>query len=145
MFNPFKKSKPPRTPVKKTEGVAVPQAERPAAPASRPPVVTPSNRLKGAPAPSGERRMIGVLRGPHQTEKATAAQGYGWYTFRVGPNGTKGSVRRAVEERYGVSVRRVRMLRARSKAVRLGRIRGETPGFKKAMVKVAAGQSVEFT
>lgn len=133
MFNPFKKSKPSRAPAKRPEGVPAPKAERPAAPPAAP-----------AAAPK-DRRIIGVLRGPHQTEKATAAQGNGWYTFRVGPGDSKGIIRRAVEERYGVSVRRVRILAARPKAVRLGRIRGQTPGFKKAMVKIRAGQAIEFS
>lgn len=91
------------------------------------------------------RRFIGVLTSPHQTEKAMAGSSGGWYTFRVAPHANKGMVRRAVGERYGVSVTRVRMLAAHSKAVRLGRISGATPGFKKAMVKVRAGQSIEFT
>ena len=133
MFNPFKKSKPSRAPAKKPEGIPAPKAERPAGDDRK-----PAAGLK-------ERRMIGVLRGPHQTEKTTAAEGNGWYTFRVGPDDTKGVIRRAVEERYGVSVRRVRILAARPKSVRIGRIRGETPGFKKAMVKVAVGQSIEFS
>lgn len=135
MFNPFKKSKPGSVPAKRPAGVAAPKVARPAAPAAS----------AAAPAAPKGRRTIGVLAGPHQTEKATAAQGQGWYTFRVGPRDTKGAIRRAVEERYGVSVTRVRILAARSRAVRLGRIRGETPGFKKAMVKVQSGQSIEFS
>lgn len=132
MFNPFKKSKKAVPP-----GRAKP--ERPAVPKSSEPADAPRAIL-----PARERRLIGYLTVPHQTEKASAAQAGGWYTFQVRSDATKGGVRKAVAERYGVSVTRVRMLSARPKAVRLGRIQGETPGFKKAMVKVGVGQSISF-
>lgn len=131
MFNPFKKS--PKAAPSRV------RPERPAMPKSGEPVPTPRAVL-----PAKERRLVGYLTVPHQTEKASAAQAGGWYTFQVRPDATKGGVRQAVEERYGVSVTRVRMLAARPRAVRLGRILGETPGFKKAMVKIAAGQSISF-
>ncbi len=133
MFNPFKKTKkaiPPRRS----------KPERPVAPKASKAAAAPRAVL-----PAKERRMVGYLTVPHQTEKASAARAGGWYTFQVRPDATKGGVRKAVEERYGVSVIRVRTLAARPKAVRLGRTRGETPGFKKAMVKVGVGQSIEFT
>ncbi len=132
MLNPFKKS--PKT---VPPGRAKP--ERPSV--SK---VSGSTDAPRAALPAKERRLIGYLTVPHQTEKASAAQAGGWYTFQVRPDATKGGVRKAVTERYGVSVTRVRMLAARPRAVRLGRIRGETPGFKKAMVKVAVGQSIRF-
>ncbi len=91
------------------------------------------------------RRFVGVLIAPHQTEKAMAATGQGWYTFRVARNANKLLVKQAVEERYGVRVERVRMLSQKPKEIRRGRILGTVPGFKKAMVKVKAGQSIELT
>lgn len=118
-----------------------PKNERAPVPAAPPPA-------EAAPAPSAaqkERRIIGVLLAPHLTEKTNAAAGQGWYTFQVRPDANKIMVKQAVEDRYGVGVRRVRILAARSKRVRLGRITGRNPGFKKAMVKVEAGQSIEFT
>lgn len=134
MRNPFKKSKKAAAAlVARQERQEALKPERPAAPPAKPAV------------DQKNRRFIGVLTSPHQTEKATAGSAMGWYTFRVRPDANKITVRRAVEERYGVGVDRVRMLASRSKAVRLGRISGATPGFKKAMVKVREGQSIEFT
>ena len=92
-----------------------------------------------------ERRVLGVITAPHMTEKSSAGRVQGWYTFRVGKNANKIIVRRAVEDRYGVTVERVRIVNQNARKMRLGRIAGEVPGFKKAMVKVKAGQSIEFT
>ncbi|OHA08996.1 MAG: 50S ribosomal protein L23 [Candidatus Sungbacteria bacterium RIFCSPLOWO2_01_FULL_59_16] len=88
---------------------------------------------------------MGVVIAPHVTEKASLASGRGWYAFRVRADANKIIVKRAVEDRYGVTVERVRILRRRPKRIRLGRIEGRTPGFKKAMVKVKAGQTIELT
>ncbi len=133
MFNPFKKFK-----------KAAPRSVRPRRPVA-PKADAPAEAPRAALLPAKERRLVGYLTVRHQTEKATAAEAGGWYTFQVRSDATKGGVRKAVEERYGIAVTRVRMLAARPKAVRLGRIRGQTPGFKKAMVKIAAGQSINFT
>ncbi len=95
--------------------------------------------------PKGERRIVGVIVAPHLTEKSSAGNARGWYTFRVRDTADKILIRRAVEDRYGVTVERVRIVHQPAKKVRLGRITGEAPGFKKAMVKVRAGQSIEFT
>lgn len=134
MFNPFGKTKKETAsaPAHPARG-ARRETDLPALAAARPSVE------------QKDRRFIGVLQVPHQTEKASSAVGLNWYTFRVAPGANKTAVRRAVEERYGVAVRRVHMLRRRPKAVRRGRIEGRAPGFTKAMVEVRAGQSIEFT
>lgn len=138
MFNPFKGQP------KKASAAAKPGLERSPGPEQTATAVAVKPAVAKT-ADKRERRLIGVLSSPHQTEKATAEISRGWYTFRVHADANKITVRRAVEERYGVSVKRVRMLRSRPKSIRLGQIRGQTPGFKKAMVKVRAGQSIEFT
>lgn len=129
ILNPFKK--------RKTPPVARPHAveSKKETPTASPP----------RESPRGDRRWIGILVSPHLTEKTNDLSSRGWYTFRVAPHASKIIVRKAVEERYGVSVERVQMVGARPKKIRLGRILGATPGFKKAMVKVAAGQKIDFT
>lgn len=110
-----------------------------ALPKSAAPAPTP------APRPPASRRPAGFPLIPHVTEKSSAGRGQGWYTFRVPPGTSKIAIRRAVEDGYGVFVERVRVSNRPAKAVRIGRTRGQTPGFKKAMVKVRAGQSIELT
>ncbi|MEK7108609.1 MAG: 50S ribosomal protein L23 [Patescibacteria group bacterium] len=98
-----------------------------------------------ASRPGRERSVLGVITAPHMTEKSSAGRAGGWYTFRVEENANKIIVRRAVEDRYGVTVKRVRIVNQSARKMRLGRIAGQVPGFKKAMVKVGSGQSIEFT
>ena len=93
---------------------------------------------------SGPRRMIDAIYQPHLTEKTSQATASGWYAFRVRDSLSKPAIKAAVEERYGVRVTRVRVSYRRPRTVRIGRITGTTPGFKKAMVKLAAGQTLEF-
>lgn len=91
-----------------------------------------------------ERRMAGVAILPHVTEKSAAAGSRGWYVFRVPSRANKIFVKQAIQDRYGVKVKKVRVANMPSKHMRLGRIEGRVPGFKKAMVKLAEGQSIEF-
>src|SRR3989344_1228363 len=130
MFNPFTKRQKKSAAPARSETARIARTERALEIPSKP-TATKSGDKK-------ERRLIGVLSSPHKTEKASAGALRGWYTFRVNSHANKISVRRAVEERYGVSVERVRVSNSRPKSIRLGQIRGQTPGFKKAMVKVRA-------
>ncbi|MEK9148335.1 MAG: 50S ribosomal protein L23 [Patescibacteria group bacterium] len=135
ILNRFKRQKPAAAREKRVEPrPATPAAER----TTRPKGERPFDRTQG-------RRIIGVIIAPHLTEKTSAAGAHGWYAFRVRPDANKLLVKQAVEDRYGVNVERVRILSKRPKRVRLGRIEGHAPGFKKAMVKVRKGQSIEFT
>lgn len=137
MLNPFKKTRSSSTPA-----VSSPKPGRTTAK----PVEYPATaQARDAGVDAKARRFIGVVISPHLTEKASSGARLGWYAFRVKDGADKVAVRRAVEERYGVSVRGVRIIQKRSKTVRIGRTRGRTPGFKKAMVKIGEGQSIEFT
>ncbi|RJQ36005.1 50S ribosomal protein L23 [Candidatus Parcubacteria bacterium] len=134
MFNPFKKeaklkTEPPTKAPRRAATAAPQAAAKPAA----------------APRSAEARRFIGIVIAPHVTEKASMAGAHNWYTFRVRPQATKIEIRRAVEERYGVSVERVRVLNTLPRRIRLGRTEGTVSGFRKAMVKIAPGQKIEFT
>tara|TARA_Y100000310_G_C20698585_1_gene827561 strand:+ start:6199 stop:6615 length:417 start_codon:yes stop_codon:yes gene_type:complete len=84
-----------------------------------------------------------VLSRPHITEKASFLAEKGQYVFRVVPEATKHQVKAAVEELYGVEVAGVRIARQRSKTVRVGKKEGIKPGFKKAVVQLQKGQTIE--
>jgi len=86
---------------------------------------------------------MGVLVSPHLTEKTVAAGHNGTYTFRLQPGANKFMVRRAIEDRYGVNVVSVRIVKAKSKIRHMGRRSGIVPGFTKAMVTLVKGQSIE--
>ena len=50
-----------------------------------------------------------------------------------------------VQRRYGVHVQVVRTIPVHARAIRIGRIEGAVPGFKKAMVKLRPGESIQFS
>ena len=65
------------------------------------------------------------------------------YTFRVHSSAHKTQVRQAVEEIFDVSVTHVNISKVPPKPKRRGVHTGKRPGWKKAVVTVAEGQSIE--
>ena len=84
-----------------------------------------------------------VLRGAHVTEKAGFLNSLNQYVFKVASRSNKIEIKKAVEKMYGVKVDRVTVAVVPAKKRRLGRQEGERSGYKKAMVKLAAGHKIE--
>lgn len=91
------------------------------------------------------RKTVGVsvLSLPHITEKAGLLQGQNQYVFKVIPGATKYGVRDSVEVQYGVQVAKVRMIRVPAKSIRVGKNMGKKPGYKKAIVTLKEGHTIE--
>lgn len=87
--------------------------------------------------------MPGVLLSPRISEKSNAQLKEGKYVFIVSNNKNKIEIENAVEKIYGVKVKSVKILNMPGKKQRLGRIIGYAPGFKKAVVTLEKGQSIE--
>jgi len=85
-----------------------------------------------------------LVKNPLITEKATAESSLGKYTFLVDKKANKPEVKKAVEGIYKVKVTRVNIVNARPKSRRLGRTMGVKPGYKKAIVTLAAGQKLDI-
>ncbi len=83
-----------------------------------------------------------VLLAPVVSEKSYSLSEDGKYTFRVHPDAHKTQVRQAVEEIFNVTVTDVRIAKVPAKPKRRGTFRGTRPGGKKAIVTLAAGQSI---
>ena len=83
-----------------------------------------------------------VIRRPLVTEKTTIAreQGDEVVVFEVARNATKVDVRRAVEKLFGIKVASVRTQIAHGKFKRQGRFEGQRPDWKKAWVRLKAGE-----
>jgi large subunit ribosomal protein L23 len=81
---------------------------------------------------------------PMISEKASVLASHSKYVFVVHPKANKIEVAKAVEKVFNVEVRRVNIIKMRSKAVRFGRLRGKTKGWKKAIVTLAPGQKIEI-
>jgi large subunit ribosomal protein L23 len=89
--------------------------------------------------------LMTVLLAPHVTEKTSLAmQNHNQYTFRVRRNATKTDVKRAVELMFDVKVQGVQVANEPGKARRFGRIQGRTQDWKKAYVRLAEGQSIDY-
>ncbi|MBA3343168.1 MAG: 50S ribosomal protein L23 [Gemmatimonadaceae bacterium] len=82
---------------------------------------------------------------PIVTEQSSAAyQERGEYTFRVASEATKTSVRSAIEALFGVKVTGVWTSNQRGKARRVGKSVGRRPHWKKAIVKLRDGDTIDI-
>ena len=78
------------------------------------------------------------------TEKASALRNENTVVFEVNRDANKIQIRSAVESLFGVKVTAVRTLLMRGKARRMGRGYAKMQNWKKAMVTLAEGQSIDF-
>lgn len=91
------------------------------------------------------RHVHEILLRPMVTEKSlTRAERRNTYTFEVAPNANKVQIRDAVEKIFKVAVTGVRTQTCHGKVRRMGRSVGRTADWKKAIVRVKAGDSIEF-
>ncbi len=90
-------------------------------------------------------RLAMVLVAPHITEKtALAMQNSNHYTFRVRRDATRTEVKQAVEMMFDVKVSGVQVVNETGKQRRSGRVVGRTQDWKKAYVKLADGQAIDY-
>ena len=90
------------------------------------------------------RHYSDIIIAPVITEKSMAARTANVYTFKVVKDATKDEIKRAVENAFKVSVKSVNTLNTKSKKRRVGRYSGRTKTYKKAMVTLAEGSSIEI-
>ncbi|HEU0225906.1 MAG TPA: 50S ribosomal protein L23 [Steroidobacteraceae bacterium] len=90
-------------------------------------------------------RLAGVVIAPHVSEKSARIGLLGnQYVFRVRTDATKPEIRAAVEYLFEVKVDAVRVVNQAGKAKRFGRTPGRRQDWKKAYVRLAAGQQIEL-
>ena len=86
-----------------------------------------------------------VLLRPVISEKSTLETERNNYTFAVARDANKFLIKAAVESEFKVTVLGVRVVSVRSKQKRRGRkTPGTVPGWRKAVVTIAAGQKIEL-
>lgn len=85
-----------------------------------------------------------VIRRPRITEKATDLQEKNAFTFEVRRNANKIEIRQAVEKLYRVKVKKVATMRVQGKLKRVGRTFGRTPDWKKAIVTLHEGHTIDL-
>ncbi len=85
-----------------------------------------------------------VLIRPVVSEKSYQQIAQHKYTFKVHKDAHKTQVRQAVEELFDVTVVAVNILKVQPKPKRRGLTRGTRPGWKKAVVQLKPGDSIEI-
>jgi large subunit ribosomal protein L23 len=85
-----------------------------------------------------------VLLAPVVTEKSYELIEDRKYSFRVHPDAHKTQVRQAVEELFNVHVEGVNIVKVQPKPKRRGMRLGRKPGWKKAIVQIRRGESIEI-
>ncbi len=85
-----------------------------------------------------------ILLAPIVSEKSYAGTSVGKYTFRVHDDAHRTQIRQAVEQLFDVKVARVNILKVQPKPKRCGMIKGTKQGWKKAIVQLRPGHTIEF-
>ena len=105
---------------------------------------TTEKTRKRAPVLSRET-MFTIIRSPVITEKATMLGEHGTVCFRVSINATKPEIKAAVEGLFNVRVEGVSTLVVKGKTKRFRGRAGRRSDVKKAYVRLASGQSIDFS
>lgn len=93
-----------------------------------------------------QERLFKVLLGPHITEKSAMSQGAATQVvFKIANNATKLEVKKAVEQLFEVKVDAVRLVNVKGKTRRTKTGLGQRSDWKKAYVRLAEGQDIDFS
>ncbi len=92
-----------------------------------------------------DTKYLDVIKAPIITEKATEiVQKEGKYVFKVDPKATKSEIKNAIEKIFKVKVESISTINTIPKKKRVGRYSGLTNRYKKAIVKLAEGQTINL-
>ncbi len=92
-----------------------------------------------------QERLHQMIRRPVISEKSTiAADSMHQVIFEVLNDATKSEIKEAVETLFDVTVQRVRVVNVRGKIKRFGRTPGKRKNWKKAYVRLAEGDDIDF-
>ena len=93
-----------------------------------------------------QERLLQVLVEPLISEKSTnVGDQANQYVFKVARDATKPEIRQAVESLFDVKVVDVTTVNIKGKRKRFGRLSGRRSDVRKAYVRLAAGQELDFT
>jgi len=92
-----------------------------------------------------KERLLKVLLAPVISEKSVSAADSGnQFAFKVSKDATKPEIKAAVEMLFEVNVEKVQVLNVKGKTKRFGQRMGKRPDWKKAYVRLQAGQDINF-
>jgi large subunit ribosomal protein L23 len=90
-------------------------------------------------------RAYDIILSPVITEKATELSEHNQFAFRVAKTATKPQIKAAVEILFGVKVTGINTITVKGKSKRFQGRLGRRPDVKKAVVRLADGQSLDYT
>jgi len=105
---------------------------------------TETVRKSGKVKKGKKERYSNVLIRPRITEKASTQSGGNSYTFNISRRANKTEVKKAMEEIYNVQPIKVNIVNVKPKRKIVRGTKGATPAFKKAIVFLKDGDSIEF-
>ena len=85
-----------------------------------------------------------IIIAPVITEKSAMNAEKNVYTFKVAKTATKTEIKWAVEKAFNVKVTNVNTLNTKPKDKRVGKYTGKTKTYKKAIITLAEGQTIEI-
>ena len=85
-----------------------------------------------------------IIIRPLITEKSTTLMAEGKYVFEVAKSANKIEIAKAISQIFKVMVASVNTINVEGKVKRMGRSVGKRSDYKKAIVKLAAGETIEF-
>lgn len=92
-----------------------------------------------------EDEIYDVVRAPVITEKSTMASENGQVVFKVAMDATKPKIKEAVERLFKVKVKAVNTLVRKGKTKRFRGVKGQQSDFKKAIVTLEEGHTIDIT
>ena len=137
-FNLFKKARP-----RKAEGEAGEDKKK--RPSKKEDVTITEEKKEATPVlPIGSSsEAYRVLKSFYISEKASLLNGFNQYVFKVFRNANKSQIRKQVEKLFNVKVKNVKVLNMPRKRRDLGQHQGFRSEFKKAIVVLEKGQTIE--
>ena len=89
-------------------------------------------------------KYLEIIKAPIITEKSSNDQSnYNKYTFKVDTKSNKTEIKEAVPKIFGVKVLEVQTINVKPKKKRVGRYSGFTKKYKKAIITLEPGQTLE--
>ena len=85
-----------------------------------------------------------IIFAPIITEKTASMESEGKYAFKVDVRANKTQIKQAIEKAFNVHVESVNTMNNHPKDRRVGRYTGKTNRYKKAIVKLAKGETISF-
>ena len=85
-----------------------------------------------------------IIFAPVVTEKSMKNAEKNIYTFKVDKRATKTQIKKTIENEFGVHVEKINTLLTKPKARRVGKYTGKTKVYKKAIVSLKNGETIEM-